>query len=146
MYVPKLRHPVDPDTVKLTMPTRFVVLPIEQAREWMSRFAQQVAYIDDTLAEFSADVQTRSLRIEREYLSCIFEKVWERQDERNLLLQRTWDAVWLDMGRALREAPVLDRPVKEDFRTEEPDILGCVFSSEFVERVIPGIGDRAPEK
>jgi len=104
--------------LKLSMPARFVQIPADQVREWVSQFDGVGIVINDAVGE-SGTVDIRRLRIERDYKSSVFEKIWQMQDADHALLNRRWGHVWQHMTDALESKPLIPDP-DEDFWLGRP--------------------------
>lgn len=108
-------------TAPLTMPVRFVRLPLAQLEQWLAAFKDLAITADQTVVE-DTTLPIRRLRIEWEYTSCVIEKVWKGEAPEHAELLKVWTAVWQEMGEALRSAsPLPLDEVTELFDTEQPD-------------------------
>jgi hypothetical protein len=76
-------------------------------------FAEQTT-IDDT------ELPIRQVRVEWEYTSCVFEKVWQSPDPQHAPLVAAWSHVWADMGEALDALPQLDPQEIEETYEDTP--------------------------
>jgi hypothetical protein len=115
---------------KLLMPARFVKLPIERLKTWLSEFngisiTVNIDCIDDDAANI------RRLRIKQDHISCIFEKVWQAHQTNHSKLNQKWDQVWTQMTESLITEPSITNldedfwfvklDIAYDFRTYRPD-------------------------
>jgi hypothetical protein len=105
---------------KLVIPVRFIKLPIEELKSWLSEF-------DGTRLTINIDypgniANIKKLRIEQDYTSCIFEKVWQVQPVSRSKLDQSWNRVWIQMTEKLiGEPPVND--LDEDFWFKNADVM-----------------------
>ena len=105
----------------LSMPVRFVRLPLNQLHQWLAAFKDLVIIADQTLVEDST-LPARRLRVEWEYTSCVIEKVWKGQASAHAALLAAWTRVWEEMGVALQAAPQLAaHEIEEIFDALPPD-------------------------
>jgi hypothetical protein len=102
------------DIIRPTIPARFVKLQMIQLGEWLSVFNNISVTIDGSCVD-DDEVPIRKLRIEQDYTSCIFEKVWQTQDVNHNPLNQKWDQVWQQMTEALKNGSHIFR-LKEDYR------------------------------
>jgi hypothetical protein len=97
----------DEETFELILPARFVKLPVEICHTWLSEF-DNINITVNTPKKDDEKLHIKRLRIERDYKSNIFEKIWQTQDETHFFLNQKWDAVWTQMTKALNEEPSVD--------------------------------------
>lgn len=103
---------------RLSLPARFVLVSVQQAREWLSQFDNASTVINDAIGEEDT-VIIRRLRIERDYKSTVFEKVWQAQDKSHETLNQRWDQVWSYMTESLQTGPLIS-DADEDFWLARP--------------------------
>ncbi len=116
----RTRLKAHPKTFRLVLPARFVVVPVRRLRKWLAEFSGVHIKLPDAYqADKTADV--KRLRIERSYLSQVFEVVWQLKDQEYGVVNERWDRVWIQMTRALTQAPTVDIP-DEDFWFVNPKI------------------------
>lgn len=101
------------ENFQLTLPARFIKLPIDRLNTWLSSFSNLKTSIDE-LCPYDSEVPIRKLRIERDYTACIFEKVWQNEDEDHAILNEKWDQVWEQMTETLAIEATMDY-LREDF-------------------------------
>lgn len=98
---------------RLTMPARFVQVPVEQVRTWLGDF-EGISVALAPARDGGPGVPIRRLRIEWDYLAGIFERVWQVEDSHYASLNRRWNSVWAQMTTALEAASVITN-LDEDF-------------------------------
>lgn len=98
---------------QLILPARFVKLPMDRLKMWLSSFSNLKTSIDE-LCPTDSEMPIRRLRIERDYTTCIFEKVWQSENEDYATLNEKWDQVWEQMTESLATEPTIDY-LSEDF-------------------------------
>ena len=105
---------------KGAMPARFIQLPVEQLRGWLSEFNEVSVRVNE-INEDDNVTAIRRLRIERNYASCIFEKVWQMQDANHVSLNLKWDRVWSEMTDVLSKSENIS-DLREDFWFVKPTV------------------------
>ena len=93
-----------PKHARPKLPARFVVVSTSDLMLWLSEFKNIRTAIDDDCGA-NRSLKLRRLRIERDYLSCIQEKVWRHEAPRYSRLNRRWDRVWKNMTEVLMVSP-----------------------------------------
>jgi hypothetical protein len=101
------------ENFKPVIPARFIKIPIDQLKEWLSNFTELTIIIGG-FCENNDKIPIRGLRVERDYTACILEKVWQAQDPQHISLNEQWNDVWQQMTEALTTAPIITHP-REDF-------------------------------
>lgn len=105
----------------LVVPARFVRVPVESVREWLAVFKDLTITMEQTLVE-DTTVPIRRVRLEWEYTSCVWEKIWQDPGPQHATLVAAWTAAWERMGDALRTHPQLEAAtINEDFDVTMPD-------------------------
>lgn len=105
----------------LQVPARFVRVPLDQLRSWLTAFKDLTITADQVLVE-ETSIPIRRLRVEWEYTSCVIEKVWKGDATAHATLLAAWTGVWEQMGAALRTAPQLAaQEIEELFYATQPD-------------------------
>jgi hypothetical protein len=105
---------------RVVLPARFVVVSTQRLRTWLSQFHDLDIRVS---TKYDADKTTdvRRLRIESNYVSQIFEKVWQRQDPQHTSLNERWNRVWRWMTESLHEESVIEGII-EDFWFVNPEV------------------------
>jgi hypothetical protein len=98
--VRKSRDDPPPDA-PFTIPAKFVRVPIAQVRQWIKVFdglpmSLQVFPLEDDSTPIC------SLRVETNYVSNAFEKVWQVLPGEQSEFLRAWQEVWHEMGNILQ--------------------------------------------
>jgi hypothetical protein len=115
----------------LKLPARFVKIPIRKLKIWLSEF-DGVNVALSGIDESNDDVEIiRRLRIEYDYMSCVFEKVWQIQDKNHSILNQKWQKLWTQTTKALVIEPLVTNfdedfwfvlpKVKYDYKTYKPE-------------------------
>lgn len=106
---------------QLYLPARFVQMPTQQVREWLSQFDGASTIVNDAIGEDDTII-IRRLRIERDYKASVFEKIWQVQDESHAALNQRWNQVWQHMTESLSkvESAIRISDVDEDFWLGRP--------------------------
>lgn len=108
-------------TFELTLPARFVRIPLEHLHSWLSAF-KGINVRLDALPGRDAHIPVRRLRIELNDKICAIEKVWQAADPEHTLLNQEWNQVWAAMTEALQSAPIVTT-CDEDFWVYQPDVI-----------------------
>lgn len=124
--VRKSRDDPPPDA-PFTIPVKFVRVPLAQVWQWVRAFdglqmSLQVFPLEDD------GLPICSLRVETDYVSNAFEKVWQVFPGEQSELLNAWRQVWQEMGQILQASPSLTG-IEESFphvegRTEVYDLQG----------------------
>jgi hypothetical protein len=109
------------ENFKLMLPARFVKIPVEWARTWLSEFDGMNVAINEVLSDDNT-VDIRRLRIEQDYKTCVFEKIWQTHNSSYAPLNQKWDGVWRQMTGALTNEPLVT-DFDEDFWFVNPEIV-----------------------
>ncbi len=109
-------HPRD---FRLALPARFVAIPVRRLAKWLDEFENLTIQV----SHFESDELTniKRLRIERDYTSQIFEKVWQTRNPEHNFLNASWGHVWMQMTKVLASAASVNVP-DEDFWFVNPEI------------------------
>jgi len=105
---------------ELALPARFTVLPVVRLRTWLSEF-EGVSVSLHILLERDPAIDIRKLRIELDYKTWIFEKVWQLADSNHAILNQKWNKMWNEMTDILISQPALD-DFYEDFWFVNPEV------------------------
>lgn len=108
-------------TPPLILPARFVKLPAEQLRSWLSEFDGLEVTIRTALP-ISQLGAIKRLRIEMDYKTCVFEEIWQTKNDHHILLDQKWAAVWEHMTEILQERSGI-LSYDEDFRFVQPEFI-----------------------
>lgn len=93
------------------IPVRFIWLPIDQVREWVAGFEQLLVPVGDPVSD-DDESSIRTLRIDLNWISQVFEKRWQARDANHLTLNQYWEQTWTDMTRALHSELAIEEPVR----------------------------------
>jgi len=102
-----------PETTPIRIPAKFVQVPVERVRQWISAFDNLPTSLrvsrqqDDSLP-------ICSLRIEIDPVDSVFEKVWRVIQNEDIELNHTWQDIWQEMNLALQTCPSITE-MEEDF-------------------------------
>lgn len=110
--VRKSRDDPPPDA-PFTIPAKFVRISIAQVQQWINVFDG----LPTSLQVFSQEddgLPICSLRIETDYVSNAFERVWQVLPGEQSELLSAWREVWREMGNILQGAPSLT-DIEESF-------------------------------
>ncbi len=110
----------DPNRFKLQLPARFVEIPIRRLRSWLACF-DGIQIELKNIHEVNEEESIRRLRIERDYKSQTFEKMWQLRNSDNTELRSAWDNVWFQMTKSLLTAPRVEN-LAEGFWFVMPEI------------------------
>lgn len=99
------------EKLNLTLPARFVKIPIEKLEKWLSELDNLQIHINEPFRD-NYDGKILKLRLEVDYLSCIFEKVWQTADVKKDLLSQKWDFIWSDMTESLINSVTVAKPIE----------------------------------
>lgn len=105
---------------KLVMPARFVKLPVERLKVWLSKFESLRVILNNYTDDDTVTI--RRLRIKQDYVHRIFEKVWQTQDTDHTILNQQWSEVWVQMTEVLAIEPSVIN-LEEDFWFVNPKIV-----------------------
>jgi len=115
----------------LVMPAKYVGLPVKHLKAWLSQFDDVTVLANETCEDDDDLTIIRRLRIDKNYATCTFEKVWQSQAPRNTLLNQKWEYVWEQMTKALTTKPPITNfdeefwfvnpEVKYDFEAYQPE-------------------------
>lgn len=94
------------------LPARFVKMPSVEMRRWMHQFGPIETEVG-VCGQASSGEEIRNLRLEPDYLACLFEKAW-RPGGKITHLDVAWEHVWADMSSLLETGARLDQ-VSERF-------------------------------
>jgi hypothetical protein len=97
---------------ELIMSARFILIPVKKLKDWLLEFDNLNILITESSGDKKAKI--RKLRIEANYNSSVFEKIWQAEDKNHQILNQKWDNVWLLMSEALSIEPVFSN-FNEDF-------------------------------
>lgn len=127
-----IAKPEQGESYNLMLPARFVKVPAEVFKGWLSDF-DNVNVVINTPKKEDKKAGIRRLRIERDYAASIFEKVWQTENKKHSLLNQKWDSIWKQMSNILSQEPFVvnldedfwfvNPQVKYNFRTYQPDLL-----------------------
>jgi hypothetical protein len=107
--------------IDLVTPAKYVKLPVEHLRKWLSEFDDVSVAANDACGHYDEQTLIRGLRIDKEYMICVFEKVWQAQDSSNPLLDKKWDHVWQKMTEVLAVEPSIT-DFDENFWIVNPEV------------------------
>ena len=105
----------------LVMPAKYVSLPVKHFRAWLSEFDGVSVLANETCEDYDDLTVIRRLRIDRDYMNCVFEKVWQFQEATNVLMNHKWEKVWEQMTKALVTKPLITN-FDEDFWFVNPEV------------------------
>jgi len=115
------KQPEDKDRpFRLKVPARFVQMPVDRLVAWLAQLEGVSIPVDDMCGDDGA-TSIRRLRIERDYLSCIFEKVWRLEDPKHARLNKRWDQIWQEMNTSLTNEQLVGNVV-ENFWFVKPRV------------------------
>ncbi|MGH2480984.1 MAG: hypothetical protein ACRDHW_15120, partial [Ktedonobacteraceae bacterium] len=112
----KRDSPVESTPVKIA--AKMVKIPLSRVRQWMSVF-EGIQTSFEVLAQAEYSWPICSLRVERDSVYSIFEKVWQVDLNHEDELQQAWRQVWQEMGQALQSSPAVT-DIEEDYSHVEP--------------------------
>ena len=112
----KRDSPVESTPVKIA--AKMVKIPLSRVRQWMSVF-EGIQTSFEVLAQAEDSWPICSLRVERDSVYSVFEKVWQVDLNREDELQQAWRQVWQEMGQALQSSPAVT-DIEEDYSHVEP--------------------------
>lgn len=105
---------------ELVLPNRFVRIPIKRLQDWLAEFSSLSVPIDEVPRDDSTG-SIRRLKIQREIITSMFEKIWQVHPITHASLEDAWDRVWTQMTEELGIAPTVpNEEVDEDFRFVTP--------------------------
>lgn len=114
----------------ILLPARFVQLKAERLRLWLSDLNGLNIQLH-TAYEADGNTEIRKLRIELDYVTWVFERVWQLTDSGYALLNQRWNHVWNQMTQALMNEPVIQNfeehflfpvpKVRYNFSTYQPE-------------------------
>lgn len=109
-----------PKMYELIMPARFVVVPVRRLKAWLAEFSDLSIRIPISY-DVDKSASVKRVRIEQDYLSQVFEKVWQTQSTEHALLNERWNRVWKRMTKALVGQSIV-KGIHEDFWFVSPEV------------------------
>ncbi len=104
---------------RLALPARFVQVGADELRGWLGRFDDVTVRVQEGWEDDGEHGVLRRLRIERDYVAAVFEKIWLAREGDKTLLDQRWEEVWELMTAVLKSSPTVSAP-EEDFSKRDP--------------------------
>jgi hypothetical protein len=122
-----------PEKFPVVLPARFVKISTRRLRSWLFEINGMSVKVSGVNAIDSKVDVVRKIRVEQDYVACVFEKVWQAEDRNHAILNNKWRKIWTGFSRALKTAPIIDKFTENfglavpvfwyDFDNFQPDLL-----------------------